>query len=170
MNYKEFIREVPNFPKQGILFYDITTLLNNKTAFQALIDEMSLKAKNFGVTKIAAVESRGFIFGAPLAYKLGLPFVPIRKPKKLPYKTVKMEYFLEYGKDSIEMHEDAVTNTDRVLLVDDLLATGGTIEACTKLIELKKATVAGMMFAIELDFLNGKSRLNKYQIESIIHY
>lgn len=170
MNYKEFIREVPNFPKQGILFYDITTLLNNNKAFQTLIDEMSLKAKNFAATKIAAIESRGFIFGAPIAYKLGLPFIPIRKPGKLPYKTIKMEYLLEYGKDSIEMHEDAVNSNDKVLLIDDLLATGGTIEATAKLIETKKAKIAGMMFAIELDFLNGKSKLKNYQIESIIHY
>ena len=170
MDYKSYIREVPNFPKEGILFYDITTILSNEKVFNSLINEMAEHASSFGANKIAAVESRGFIFGAPLALKLNIPFIPIRKPGKLPYKTTKIEYFLEYGKDCIEMHEDAVSKNDKILLVDDLLATGGTIEACTKLVEKKNAQVVGMLFALELDFLNAKSRLSNYKISSIIHY
>jgi len=170
MDYKKHIREVPNFPKQGILFYDITTILSNNKVFNNLIEDMAKIAEKFKPNKISAIEARGFIFGAPLSIKLKVPFIPIRKPKKLPYKTIKMDYFLEYGKDTIEMHEDAINANDNVLLVDDLLATGGTIEACAKLIESKNAKVAGMLFAIELDFLNPRARLANYNIESIIHY
>jgi len=170
MNYKKYIREVPNFPKQGVLFYDITTILQNKEVFNKLIDDMAKEAIALKPNKISAVEARGFIFGAPLSIKLNIPFIPIRKPGKLPYKTIKMDYYLEYGKDTIEMHEDAINPNDNVLLVDDLLATGGTIQACAKLIESRDAKISGMLFAIELDFLKARTRLNNYNIKSIIHY
>jgi adenine phosphoribosyltransferase len=170
MDYKKHIREVPDFPKKGILFYDITTLLANPEAFGAIIDEMAQKVKDLKINKIAAIESRGFIFGAPLAQKLCLPFIPIRKPGKLPYKTIKHEYSLEYGTDAIEIHEDAVGKGDNVLLVDDLLATGGTIKAAAALIENCGASVGGCLFAIELDFLEGKQGLTNYKTESIVHY
>jgi len=170
MNYKKHIREVPDFPKKGILFYDITTLLADNNAFTAMINEMSAKAKKLGATKIAGIESRGFIFGAPLALALNVPFIPIRKPGKLPYKKVKMEYELEYGKDVIEIHEDAVMPGDNILLVDDLLATGGTINAGAELIKKCGGKVAGMMFAVELNFLNARKKLTGYKIESIVRY
>ena len=170
MDYKKHIREVPDFPKKGILFYDITTLLMNPEAFDSIIDEMANRIKDLKITKIAAIEARGFIFGAPLAQKLSKPFIPIRKPGKLPYKTVKYEYSLEYGTDAIEIHEDAVNKGDNILLVDDLLATGGTIKAATALVEECGGLVAGCLFAIELDFLKGKQGLNDHRVESIIHY
>ena len=170
MDYKKHIREVPDFPKKGILFYDITTLLANPEAFNSIINEMAKRVKDLKISKIAAIESRGFIFGAPLAQKLSLPFIPIRKPGKLPYKTKKHEYSLEYGTDSIEIHEDAVKKGDAVLLVDDLLATGGTIKAATALVEECGASVTGCLFAIELDFLKGKQSLTQYHVDSIIHY
>ena len=170
MDYKKHIREVPDFPKKGILFYDITTLLMEPKAFKAIIDDMAERAKGLNITKIAAIESRGFIFGAPLAQILGVPFVLIRKPGKLPYRTKRYEYTLEYGKDSIEIHEDAVTKNDNVLLVDDLLATGGTIQAAANLVKECGGKVAGMMFAIELNFLNGRDRLKEYKIESLVRY
>ncbi|MCX6112329.1 MAG: adenine phosphoribosyltransferase [Proteobacteria bacterium] len=170
MDYKKYIREVPDFPKKGILFYDITTLLMNPDIFNVMINEMAQRVKDLEITKVAAIESRGFIFGAPLALKLGKPFIPIRKPGKLPYKTVKYEYILEYGKDAVEMHADAVMNGDKILLIDDLLATGGTIEAAANLVKKCGGSVAGLMFAIELEFLKGKQRLSGFKCESIIRY
>ena len=170
MDYKRYIREVPDFPKKGILFYDITTLLMNPDIFNAMINEMAQRVKDMEITKIAAIESRGFMFGAPLALKLSKPFIPIRKPGKLPYKTVRYEYTLEYGKDAVEMHADAVTSSDKVLLIDDLLATGGTIEAAANLVKKCGGSVIGLMFAIELEFLKGKQKLSEYKCESIITY
>ncbi len=158
MDYKKIIREVPDFPKKGILFYDITTLLSNTDAFKNILDEMTAKAKSMNITKLAAIESRGFIFGAPLAQRLGIPLIPIRKPGKLPYKTKRHEYTLEYGKDAIEIHEDAV------------LATGGTINAAAELVKECGASVSGLMFVIELNFLHGRDKLSNYKIESLVRY
>ena len=170
MDYKKIIREVPDFPKKGILFYDITTLLNNADAFNALIDDMVAKVKDLNPTKIIGIESRGFVFGAPIAIKLNKPFVPIRKPGKLPYKTINYTYDLEYGTDTVHMHEDALTADDRVVIVDDLLATGGTISASAKLVEKCHANVAALLFAIELEFLHGRKRIENYKSFSIIKY
>jgi adenine phosphoribosyltransferase len=170
MDYKKHVREVPDFPKKGILFYDITTLLMNPKAFDSMINDMAERARGMDITKIAAIESRGFIFGAPLAQKLGKPFIPVRKPGKLPYKTVKYEYTLEYGKDAVEIHADAITKGDKVLLVDDLLATGGTMEAAANLVKECGGSVSGILFAIELEFLKGKQKLSQYKIDSIIKY
>lgn len=170
MDYKKHIREVPDFPKKGILFYDITTLLMKPEIFNSMIDDMAKRVSDLKIDKIAAIESRGFIFGAPLAAKLGKPFVPVRKPGKLPYKTIRYDYTLEYGKDAVEMHSDAVVSGDRVLLVDDLLATGGTIEAAANLVKKCGGSVTGFVFAIELEFLKGKQRLNDSRVESIIKY
>lgn len=170
MDYKKYIREVPDFPKKGILFYDVTTLLSDPKVFKNITDDMAERVKGLNITKIAAIEARGFIFAAPLAQKLGVPFIPIRKPGKLPYKTKRFEYTLEYGKDSIEMHEDAVTRGDKVLLVDDLLATGGTISAAANLVKVCGGDVAGMLFVIELNFLNGRDKLKNYKIESLVRY
>ncbi len=170
MDYKKSIREVPDFPKKGILFYDITTLLSNADVFKNILDDMTTKAKSMNITKLAAIESRGFIFGAPMAERLGVPFIPLRKPGKLPYKTKRHEYTLEYGKDAIEIHEDAVGKGDRVLIVDDLLATGGTIEAAAALVKECGADVAGLMFVIELNFLHGRDKLKNYKIESLVRY
>ena len=170
MDYKKHIREVPDFPKKGILFYDITTLLMNADVFNTMINEMAQRVRDMEITKIAAIESRGFLFGAPLALKLGKPFIPIRKPGKLPYKTVRYEYTLEYGKDAVEMHADAVNSADKILLIDDLLATGGTIEAAANLVKKCGGSVAGIMFAIELEFLKGKQKLSGFKCESIVRY
>ena len=170
MDYKKHVREVPDFPKKGILFYDITTLLMKPDVFNTMINEMAERVKGMDIDKIAGIESRGFIFGAPLAQKLGKPFILVRKPGKLPYKTVKYEYSLEYGKDTIEMHADAVEKDDRILLVDDLLATGGTIQAAANLVKECGGTVAGLLFAIELEFLKGRDKLAGLRAESIIKY
>ena len=154
------IRNVPDFPKKGILFKDITPLLANPKAFRAIIDELATLCKNKGITKIVALESRGFIFGAPLAYALGVGFVPIRKRGKLPYKKLSIEFDLEYGKDIIEIHQDALDKNDRVLLVDDLLATGGTMSAAIKLISQLGAKIEMCAFMCELEFLKGKEKLS----------
>lgn len=154
------IRNVPDFPKKGILFKDITPLLANPQAFKAIIDEFTTICKNKGITKVVALESRGFIFGAPLAYALGVGFVPIRKRGKLPYKKLSIEFDLEYGKDIIEIHQDALDKNDRVLLVDDLLATGGTMSAAIKLIEQLGAKIEMCAFMCELAALKGKEKLS----------
>lgn len=154
------IRNVPDFPKKGILFKDITPLLANPEAFRAIIDEFVTICKNKGITKVVALESRGFIFGAPLAYVLGVGFVPIRKRGKLPYKKLSIEFDLEYGKDTIEIHQDALNKNDKVLLVDDLLATGGTMSAAIKLIEQLGAKIEMCAFMCELEFLKGKEKLS----------
>jgi len=170
MDYKKHIREVPDFPKKGILFYDITTLLMDPAVLKSVIDDMEERTKSLKITKIAAIESRGFIFGVPLAMRLGVPFIPIRKPGKLPYKTKRYEYTLEYGKDAVEMHEDAVTKNDHILLVDDLLATGGTMQAAASLVKECGGNVTGMMFVIELNFLNGRDKLKSYKVDSLVRY
>jgi adenine phosphoribosyltransferase len=170
MDYKKYIREVPDFPKRGILFYDITTLLMEPAVLKNIIADMAERTKGMKITKVAAVESRGFIFGVPLALMLGVPFIPIRKPGKLPYKTKRHEYTLEYGKDSVEIHEDAISKGDQILLVDDLLATGGTIQASADLVKECGGSVAGMMFVIELNFLKGRDKLKGYKVESLVRY
>ncbi len=167
---KEYIREVPDFPKPGILFYDITTLLSNPVGFKKSIDILVDRYKNKGVDKIVGIDARGFIFGAALAYKLGIGFVPIRKKGKLPWKTVSASYELEYGSDTIEMHEDALLPNEKVVIIDDLLATGGTMSAAVELVKKQKANIVECAFAIELDFLNGKKRLGDVPVFSLLNY
>jgi adenine phosphoribosyltransferase len=167
---KKFIRSIPNFPKPGIMFRDITPLLAAPQALQHVIDSLAAHFGKSRITSIVAAEARGFIFAAPLALALKAKFVPVRKPGKLPFDTRSFHYELEYGKDRLEMHTDAVSQSDRVLMIDDLLATGGTMGACIKMVEQAGATVVGTAFLIELDFLNGRKRLAPYEVYSLIHY
>ncbi len=160
MNLRDHIRDVPNFPKEGIVYFDITPLLADPKVFQYTIDMMAERFSEYKADKIAAAEARGFIFGAPLAYKLGIGFVPIRKPGKLPYDTISVSYDLEYGSDSLCMHVDAIAKGEDVLLIDDVLATGGTAEGMVKLVEKAGGSVSGIGFLIELGFLDGAGRLN----------
>ena len=171
MNLSDHIREVPDFPVPGILFYDITTLIENKGAFRESILQLIDKVTPWGpFDAVAAPEARGFIFAAPLALELGAGLIPIRKPGKLPYKTVSKSYELEYGTNTIQMHTDAVKPGSRILLIDDLLATGGTIDACRQLIEENGGTVAGIAFLIELLFLNGREKIKTPNVVSLIQY
>ena len=170
MELKEFIRNVPDFPKPGILFRDITPLLSAPLAFGHAIRLFADHFRDAKPTAILAAESRGFIFGAPLALELGAAFIPVRKPGKLPHETHRFEYDLEYGSDALEMHVDAIHAGSRVLLIDDLLATGGTIEACVKLVERCQATIVGCVFLVELTFLGGRKRLANYDVCSLIQY
>lgn len=164
------IRSIPNFPKKGIVFRDITTLLKDPRAFNTAIDLLHEHYRSKEIAKVVSVESRGFIFGAPLAYTLGAGFVPVRKPKKLPAETLREEYKLEYGTDAVEIHKDAITKGERVLIVDDLLATGGTILATAKLVERLGGNVVGLAFLIELSFLHARPRLVQYDLFSLIKY
>lgn len=163
---KSSIKSIPNYPKEGIIFRDITSLLEVPEAFQATVDIIAQQFKDKGVTKIAGTESRGFIFGAPVALELGLPFILVRKPNKLPRETVSQSYQLEYGEDQLEIHTDAVVEGDNVLVIDDLLATGGTIEATTKLINRLGGKVEHAAFVIALPELKGEERLAKMGIDS----
>jgi adenine phosphoribosyltransferase len=167
---KELIRDVPDFPMDGVLFYDITPVLQNPRAFREVVLIMAEKVHNMKPDVIVGVESRGFVLGAPVALELGLGFVPVRKMGKLPAETVRAEYSLEYGTNIVEMHKDAIEPGQRVVIVDDLLATGGTAAASTQLIEELGGTVAGLVFLVELSFLNGRDRLRGYQIETIVGY
>ena len=167
---KELIRGIPNFPKPGIMFRDITPLLADSTAFRECIRLMAEPYRDQSIKAILAAEARGFIFAAPLALELNASFVPVRKPGKLPFDTHSFHYELEYGSDSLEMHTDAVGDGDRVLLVDDLLATGGTVEACIKMAEQAGAEVIGCAFLIELTFLNARERLGEQRVHSLIQY
>lgn len=167
---KRLIREVPDFPKKGILFYDITTLLKDKTGFAQLIDLFSEHYICKHIDLILGMEARGFIFGPALAYRLNAGFVPVRKPGKLPAATVKVEYELEYGSNSLEVHKDAIQKGQRVLIVDDLLATGGTAEATARLVTSLGGEIAGLAFVVELDFLNGREKLKPYSVFSLLHY
>jgi adenine phosphoribosyltransferase len=160
MELRAHIRDVPDFPKKGIVFKDITPMLGNPQALAHVIERMAERWQNQGITKVVGIESRGFIFAAPIALKLGAGFVPIRKPGKLPWKARRQEYGLEYGTDVIEIHDDAVGKADKVLMVDDVLATGGTMEAACKLVRLLGAQLAGCAFAIDLAFLGGAKRLD----------
>ncbi|MBU0506454.1 MAG: adenine phosphoribosyltransferase [bacterium] len=170
MNLADYIRDVPDFPKQGILFKDITTLLKDPDALKESIQQMKLLCENQGITKVCGAESRGFIFGVPLAIEIGAGFVPIRKPGKLPAETLSEEYVLEYGTDKIEIHKDAIEKGEKVIFVDDLLATGGTAEASLKLLEKMEADVVGCLFLIELGFLNGREKLQNYPVNSLLVY
>jgi adenine phosphoribosyltransferase len=167
---KPLIREVPDFPKKGILFYDITTLLKDKVGFATLIDALSEHYLNSKVDTVLAIEARGFIFGPALAYRLNAGFVPIRKPGKLPAETVKWSYELEYGIDTLEIHKDAIKPGQRVIIVDDLLATGGTASACVQLAKSLGADIAGLGFVVELDFLHGRKKFEGTEVFSLLHY
>jgi len=167
---KKLIREVPNYPKPGILFYDLTTLLKDKQGFHSLIDRLCDHFIDHTIDIVAGIEARGFIFGPALAYRLGAGFVPVRKPKKLPAKTVSVSYALEYGTDTVEIHEDAIKPGQRVILCDDLLATGGTAAATAKLIQKLGGTIDGTAFAVELTFLNGRAKLPGLDVFSLLQY
>lgn len=166
------IRDIADFPRKGIVFKDITPLLKNGALLRRVVDRVAdiCDEQNLNPDILACPEARGFIFGAALAYRLGVGFVPIRKPKKLPHTTAKVEYDLEYGSDAVEMHVDAIGPRQRVVLVDDLLATGGTTAACAQLIESVGSRVSGCVFIIELDFLEGRKKLTQYPTYSLIHY
>lgn len=168
MDLVKLIRDVPGFPKEGILFKDITTLLKNKEGFAEALNAFYDLSKDKGITKVVGIESRGFIFGGALAAKLGAGFVPIRKPGKLPAKVFSESYELEYGTDTIEIHEDAIEPGDKVLMHDDLLATGGTMEAACKLVEKLGGEIVQISFLIDLTFLKGKEKLGKYEVHSLI--
>lgn len=167
---KKYIREVPDFPKPGILFYDITTLLQDDHALRMTIDRFSWMFSRKSVDKVVGIESRGFMFAPIVAYNLCAGFVPVRKPGKLPYTTVGQSYDLEYGSDRVEMHSDAVSPGDRVLLVDDLLATGGTAKATGELVTAAGGEVVGMGFVVELSFLEGRKLLEPHEVHSLIVY
>ena len=170
MNLESKIRNIQDFPKPGIGFKDITTLLKDGEAFKAAIDKIVENLKDKEVDYVVGTEARGFLLGAPVAYALGAGFVPIRKPGKLPAEVVSFEYDLEYGTDKIEMHKDSIEEGKKVVIIDDLLATGGTVEAATKLIESLGGEIVSIQFLIELEFLNGKDKLKGYDVESIIKY
>lgn len=169
MDLKDLIRDIPDFPKEGIVFKDITPLLADPDGFKAAIDTIAATYAGNKITKVLGAEARGFIFGGALAYKLGAGFVPARKPGKLPWQTTKAEYALEYGTDTLEMHMDAIGPEDTVLIVDDVLATGGTAAAKAMLATSTGAELAGFAFLIELDFLGGRQKLGDVPIVSLIH-
>jgi adenine phosphoribosyltransferase len=167
---KALVRTVPDFPKPGILFYDITTVLKDRTGFAMLIDALAAHYLERKIDLVLGIEARGFIFGPALAYRLNAGFVPVRKPRKLPAPVARVTYDLEYGSDQLEIHLDAIEPGQRVLLVDDLLATGGTMEATLKLVKQLGGEVAGLAFAIELDFLRGRERFPDQDVFSLLHY
>jgi adenine phosphoribosyltransferase len=167
---KKLIREIPDFPKKGILFYDITTLLKDRTGFARLIDALSENYIGKEIDLVLGMEARGFIFAPALAYRLNAGFVPVRKPGKLPAETAKVSYDLEYGSNELEVHRDALGQGQRVLIVDDLLATGGTAAATAELASGLGAEIAGLAFVVELDFLKGREKLTKYDVFSLLHY
>jgi adenine phosphoribosyltransferase len=169
-NLKKLIREVPDFPKPGINFYDITTLLKDPDGLKQTIDTLAGEINGEKIDTVIGVESRGFIFATPLAYQLNAGFVPVRKPKKLPAECVSVSYDLEYGQDTLEMHKDAVGEGHRVLIVDDLLATGGTAKAVVDLVEGLGGKVVGLLFVIELNFLHGRDKFNGYDVRSLVKY
>jgi adenine phosphoribosyltransferase len=170
MNLKSLIREVPDFPKPGINFYDITTLLQNPDGLRAVIDELGAAYQGKGVEIVVGIEARGFIFAPAVAYALNAGFVPVRKPKKLPAATERVEYALEYGTDVLEIHKDAIAPGQKVLIVDDVLATGGTAKAVAHLVEKLGGNLVGLSFVIELDFLKGRDKLPGHRVDSLLHY
>jgi adenine phosphoribosyltransferase len=167
---KALVRTIPDFPKPGILFYDITTVLKDKTGFAKLIDMLAAHYIKQKIDLVLGIEARGFIFGPALAYRLNAGFVPVRKPRKLPAPVARVTYDLEYGSDVLEIHLDAIEPGQRVVLVDDLLATGGTMEATVKLVKQLGGEIAGLAFAVELDFLKGRDRFKEYDVFSLLHY
>jgi adenine phosphoribosyltransferase len=167
---RDYIRDIPDFPKPGIVFKDITPLLASPRAFRSAIDQLETHFRGRGIDVIAAAEARGFIFGAPLAMQMGAGFVPIRKPGKLPYATIAQEYQLEYGNDRLEVHTDALSPGHRVLLLDDVLATGGTMRACHDLVQSTGAELLACAFVIELSFLGGRARLKPCEVFSLVTY
>ena len=167
---KALIRTVPDFPKPGILFYDITTLLKDKQGYATLVDALAAHYIGENVDLVLGIEARGFIFGPALAYRLNAGFVPVRKPNKLPAETARVTYDLEYGSDALEIHLDAIEPGQRVIIVDDLLATGGTMEATTRLVRQVGGIIVGLAFAVELDFLKGRERFKEYDVFSLLHY
>lgn len=170
MDLTKVIRDVENFPKEGIVFKDITTLMQDGEAFKFTIDEFIKNLKDKNVDVIVGPEARGFLMGTPVAYGMGIGFVPVRKPGKLPYETESYEYDLEYGTDTLQMHKDAIKPGQRVAIVDDLLATGGTMEATAHLIEKLGGEVVSMQFLIELESLKGREKLSKYDVNSLLKY
>ncbi len=167
---KALIREVPDFPKPGINFYDITTLMKDGPGLRKVFDGLTAQYRDQKIDAIIGIEARGYFFAPALAYALGVGFIPVRKPGKLPSKTVNIEYALEYGTDKLEMHADSVAPGARILIVDDVLATGGTAAAVAQLVERQGGVVAGLGFVIELDFLSGRNKLPNYDIYSLLHY
>jgi adenine phosphoribosyltransferase len=167
---KKLIREVPDFPKPGILFYDITTLLKDRLGFARLIDALTEHHINDDIDLVLGIEARGFIFGPALAYRLNAGFVPVRKPKKLPAEVLQWKYDLEYGQDTLEIHKDAIQPGQRILICDDLLATGGTAKAAAAMVESLGGKICGMGFVVELDGLKGRDKLKSYDVFSLLHY
>ena len=167
---KKYIRSVPDFPQKGINFYDITTLLENPVGFNLALGAMEKFITPKNPTKLVCIESRGFIFGAALSSRMNIGFVPVRKPGKLPYKTISEEYDLEYGSDKVEIHADVLDSDDRVVIVDDLLATGGTMEAVCKLVEKLNSQIVGISTVIDLNFLPWREKLSKYEVDYLISY
>jgi adenine phosphoribosyltransferase len=167
---KTLIRTIPDFPKPGILFYDITTLLRDKQGFATLVDALAAHYIGEEIDLVVGIEARGFIFAPALAHRLNAGFVPVRKPGKLPGGTAEVTYALEYGTDSLEIHRDAIEPGQKLILVDDLLATGGTMEATAKLVKQLGGTIVGLAFALELDFLKGRERFKGYDVFSLLHY
>ncbi|HPD99823.1 MAG TPA: adenine phosphoribosyltransferase [Bacillota bacterium] len=170
MKYQDYIKNVPNFPIEGIQFKDITPLIGDELAFKSAIDELTEFSRNLKANKVIGPDARGFIIGAPVAYALNAGFIPVRKPGKLPREVITYDYELEYGKNTLCMHKDAVKKGDRVVIIDDLLATGGTMEATIKLVEAAGAEVVGLGFMIELIDLNGRSKLKNYPIKVLMQY
>ncbi|NQT24504.1 adenine phosphoribosyltransferase [candidate division KSB1 bacterium] len=170
MDLKAIIRDVYDFPKKGIVFKDITTLLMHPKAFDQSIDDLCQPFQDKGIELVVGIEARGFLFGGAMARQLGAGFIPVRKPGKLPADIIKETYSLEYGSDTVEIHADAIRLGQKILVVDDLLATGGTAAAAVKLVEKLGGQIAGVAFLIELDFLNGREKLKDYSIHSLIHF
>ena len=172
MDLKEYIRSIPDYPKKGILFRDITTLIKNEKAFRSCIDQIVERSKKFKLDKIAAVESRGFVFASAVSYILSKPFIMLRKKNKLPAETHSVDFELEYGRATIEVHKDSIKKDEKVLIIDDLIATGGTAEAAARLIEISNGTVAGFIFVINLFDIGGCEKLIKknYKVEHLIEF
>lgn len=170
MNYKKLIREVPDFPKPGVLFYDITTLLKNPAAFRSVVGDFAALYRDRKVAKVVGIESRGFILGGPLALQIGAGFVPVRRPGKLPADTFEVKYNLEYGSNSLAMHRDAITMGERVLIVDDLLATGGTAAATVNLVRQLGGEIVGVAVLVELLALKGRAQLNGCEVQALVQY